>query len=398
MQNNFLNLLIEINYSEIVFLVVENTENSDLKILHKNSVPIKGIESNKISNIEVVLDIFKKNIFSIEQKLNHIFKEAIIITDNFNQSIINLCGYKRLNGSQLLKENITYILNSLKTNINDIESDKIIIHIFNSKYILDNKVIENLPIGLFGNFYSHELSFFLLNNSDYKNIRNILSQCNLKLKKVLSKDFIEGVNLINENSNLSTFFKVEIREKKSRIIFFENSSLIFSQEFDFGSDLIIRDISKVIGLKIENVKDILTSLSFEKEKIKNEYLEEKFFFNHNFKKIKKKLILDISRARIQEFSEIMLIRNVNLLNHLKKNIQIFLKINDELNMKCLLNFFKQYFSYTDKFNTSILDNRMLETLYKNAFKVVQYGWKKEAVPIVNENKSIIARFFEKLFK
>ena len=39
---------------------------------------------------------------------------------------------------------------------------------------------------------------------------------------------------------------------------------------------------------------------------------------------------------------------------------------------------------------------MLETLYINAFKVVQYGW-KEAVPIVNENKSIIARFFEKLF-
>ena len=63
MQNNFLNLLIEINYSEIVFLVVENTENSNLKILHKNSVPIKGIESNKISNIEVVLDIFKKIFF-----------------------------------------------------------------------------------------------------------------------------------------------------------------------------------------------------------------------------------------------------------------------------------------------------------------------------------------------
>ena len=37
---------------------------------------------------------------------------------------------------------------------------------------------------------------------------------------------------------------------------------------------------------------------------------------------------------------------------------------------------------------------MLETLYINAFKVVQYGWKKEAVPIVNENKSIIARFLK----
>ena len=35
--------------------------------------------------------------------------------DNFDCSVINLSGYKRLNGSQLVKENITYILNSLKT-------------------------------------------------------------------------------------------------------------------------------------------------------------------------------------------------------------------------------------------------------------------------------------------
>ena len=37
---------------------------------------------------------------------------------------------------------------------------KKIFHIFNSKFFLDKKKIENLPIGLFGDFYSHELSFF----------------------------------------------------------------------------------------------------------------------------------------------------------------------------------------------------------------------------------------------
>ena len=38
--------------------------------------------------------------------------------------------------------------------------NKKILHIFNSKFILDKNQIENLPIGLFGNFYSHELTFF----------------------------------------------------------------------------------------------------------------------------------------------------------------------------------------------------------------------------------------------
>ena len=41
-------------------------------------------------------------------------------------------------------------------------------HIFNSKFYLDDKKIENLPLGLFGEFYSHELSFILTSTDDYK--------------------------------------------------------------------------------------------------------------------------------------------------------------------------------------------------------------------------------------
>ena len=94
------------------------------------------------------------------KKNKFIFKEVDIIINNFECSLINFSGYKKLNGSQLSKENITYILNSLKSKINEIERSKKILHIFNSKYLLDNKKVENIPIGLFGEFYSHELSFF----------------------------------------------------------------------------------------------------------------------------------------------------------------------------------------------------------------------------------------------
>ena len=44
-------------------------------------------------------------------------------------------GSKKLNGSQILKENISYILNSLKLTISEIEKDKVILQIFNSKSI-----------------------------------------------------------------------------------------------------------------------------------------------------------------------------------------------------------------------------------------------------------------------
>ena len=69
-----------------------------------------------------------------------------------------------------LKRKYNYILNTLKSCVEEIETKKVL-HIFNSRFYLDNKKIENLPIGLFGDFYSHELSFILINKNDYKNLK-----------------------------------------------------------------------------------------------------------------------------------------------------------------------------------------------------------------------------------
>ena len=81
------------------------------------------------------------------------------------------------------------------------ENKKKIIHIFNSKFKLDKK-IDNLPIGLFGDVYAHELFFSLIDNNDYKNLENIFSQCNLKIKKILLKSFIIGASISDKNNDI----------------------------------------------------------------------------------------------------------------------------------------------------------------------------------------------------
>ena len=73
----------------------------------------------------------------------------------------------------------------------------------------------------------------------------------MRIKKIISKSFIEGVNLINENSKLETFFKIDINKNKSQIIFFENSALKFTQNFDFGSNIIIKDLCKIVPLNVK---------------------------------------------------------------------------------------------------------------------------------------------------
>tara|TARA_Y100000591_G_scaffold141508_1_gene121554 strand:- start:1874 stop:3067 length:1194 start_codon:yes stop_codon:yes gene_type:complete len=389
-------LLIEINKFEFIFVAVNETDSGNFKILYKNFVQMEGISNNKISDFEKLNNLFKKNIYLIEKKLNFTFKEAIIIIDNFEYLLTSLSGFKNLNGSQLVKENITFILNSIKFKINEFEKNKTILHIFNSKFLLDKKEIENLPIGLFGDFYSHELSFFLINNNDFKNLENILNSCNLKLKKIISKSFVEGVNIINNNLNLETFFKIEINDMNSKILYFENSALKFLQEFQFGSEIVIKDISKILNLQSDVVKNILKNSNFSNENLEKDFLEKEYFNDKNFRKIKKKLIIDIANARIKEISDIILIKNINTSSFLKPDIPIFLKINEDFD-NFFISSYELFFSNKNNFKINILEKNFFDDLYSNANRIVQYGWKKEALPIIQEKKSIIARIFNLIF-
>ena len=225
-----------------------------------------------------------------------------MILDNFKPTFVNLSGFKILNGSQVLKENITYILNTLKSYVDTTELDKIVVHIFNSKFYLDNKKIENLPIGLFGDFYSHELSFSLINKNDYKNLKNVFENCNLKIRKLLLKSFIKGAFISNNNKNIETFFQASIGKHKCKILFFENN-LKYEQEFKFGQNIIIQDIAKITSLKMNNVEKILNNTRFNNEILEEELINSELLNNEFNKRIKKKLIQDISIARIKVFRD-----------------------------------------------------------------------------------------------
>ena len=396
MNINNLSLFIEINRFDLIFLVGENNKDINFKNIYKRKVKLEGFENNKISDLEKVFKIFKENIFLIEEKFNFTFKEIILILENFNPMILNLTGFKKLNGSQILRENITYILNTLKSCLDETESKKNIIHIFNSKFLLDKKKIENLPIGLFGDFYSHELSFILIDSNDYKNLENIFQKCNLKIKKIFLKSFIKGAFISNNNNNIDTFFQIQINENNSKIFYFENNSLKFEQIFKFGTDIIVKDISKITSLKIDTVKKILDKVQLHEEIRNDDFIEEDFFKNEFNKKIKKKLVYEIALARIKEISEIILYENINLKYLANSNKKIFLEICENFRSHSVNQIISAIFSQKNS-QVQLFNNLDIEDMVATANKIVHFGWKKEAIPITHSKRSLIARFFDAIF-
>ena len=138
MSEKHFNLYVEINKSKFIFYCEEINHQNNSKIKYKYDVPAIGLTKNKISSFDEFFNTIKKNIYLSEQNLKCTFKEIVLILDCFDTSFVTLTGYKRLNGSQVLRENITYILNTLKFNVDKNEEKKTILHIFNSKFSLDN--------------------------------------------------------------------------------------------------------------------------------------------------------------------------------------------------------------------------------------------------------------------
>ena len=275
---------------------------------------------------------------------------------------------------------------------------KTILHIFNSKFFLDDKKIENPPIGLFGDFYYHELSFSLLNKNDFKNLQSVFEKCNLRIKKIFLKSFLKGAYISNKNLDLDTFYFIEVNSNNSKIFFFENDCLKFEQSFKFGYEIILKDISKITLLKRETIEEILNQVTFKKINLKDEYIENFFFKDNEYRKIKKKLIFDIMEARISEILELMIFNNINFKYNNKFSKTLFFQLKSDLSFESIKVAYENIISQKGISDVRRIEDFSNQNTLNIASKLVHFGWKKEAIPFTKTKKSIIARFFSLIFE
>ena len=398
MEKEKLHLIVEINQKNLALVAGSFDENQNFKIIEKELKFWVEPKKNIFDNFFELEKIIQNNLETIENKLGYIFEDIILILDDFNYNCLNVSGFKKLNGSQLLKDNITYILNSLKSNVSDSEQKKTILHIFNSRSTLDEKISENLPIGLFGTFYTHELSFLLAENNDLKNIKKIFGKSNLKIKKIFIKNFIEGIQLSNYEKKIDNFYRIKINKKNSQIFFFDKGSLRFSEQFNFGTDMIIQDLCKICSLKADTIIKMLSNNVFINDNyLDDDFLEEKNFNNENFRKIKKRLFKDISDARIEEILKIIFHKNINI-KTFKRNIEkIFFLIDDNSIFKNFENSFNNHLSLGNKIDIQLINEFDLENTISEAVNLSKFGWRKEAVPITQTKNTLITRIFKYFF-
>ena len=389
------NLYVEIKDESFLVAIGEHDDELNFKILEHELYSPSGFKDGKIINLATTVENLKKVVKKVENKSNLFFSEINVIINQTDIDCINISGFKKLNGNQILSDDISYILNDVKSKLLESEKDKTIIHLFNTKYLLDNKQIKNLPIGLYGDFYSHQLTFFLIKNNELKNLKTLFNKCNLGINKIILKNFSDGIKIINNFKN-DTFIKIKIGKSESTLSFFFESAFCFFQKFNFGSDIILKDISKVCSLEISTIQKIISGTSFEISD-KNLYVDKKYFAENSYRKISLNHIMEISSARIEEIINIIFNKNKNLYDLKDKEVDLYFEFEDKNVFNKFHYIFKNNFK---KYKFNILKPKEEDPLesIKIFGQLLSKGWAKEAIPFVNKKKSLISRIFSGLFE
>ncbi|MDA9091831.1 hypothetical protein N9J56_00915 [Pelagibacteraceae bacterium] len=391
-------LVIDINDNKIIFFVVSFNEERDFKILKKIVLESSGIQNGRIVDVENLSQLLKKNISNTEEDINYFFSNTAVVINPNQVNCLNVSGYKKLNGSQVSSEDITYILNDIKKTILDSENNYSLIHLFNSNFSLDSDNLENLPIGLFGEFYNQNMTFFLINKNFLRNIKSVFNNCGLNIEKIILKSFAQGINLLSTNHLDKNFTILKLEKNRINISLFKNKSFVFTEDFSFGFNLIIKDISKLCSLKIEEVENFMKEVELKNkiEENNEQYLEKKYFYISPYRKIKYQLIVDIMTARLEELYEVCYNENTNIKN-LRSNDKIYIYVEPS-------EYYKNTFFVLERSNLTtaecIFNNSTEQSLLsgvKGASELIGKGWEKEAIPMVDKKKSFISGFFSRLF-
>jgi len=391
-------LMAEISGDQIRYVIYEQQEKSEYKILKKKVSKNVGIKKGKISDFDYTSKKINDDLKNLEKESDKIFRNISIVVNEPEISCTNLSGFKKLNGSKVEKRDLDYILNEAKSSIQKNQEKNSILHILNSNFILDKIKKNKIPLGLHGDHLSMHMTFISLPTNNLKNIKALFRNSDLKIERVISKPFACGIDLLNKNKGAKNFVLISFDKEVSSISLYEDSSLVFLKIFPFGTNSIYNDVSQLCSLKPNEIKSILKKLNLtNKDNQGNKYVEKDFFTESEFKKLSISHLNDIIKSRVKEMLDYIFNKNKNLNYVSDKILRVHLFFED----KDILENLGELFNESLKIDTKKTQIELLPlndfSALSGAAELIFKGWDKEAIPFSHRKKSIIASFFERFF-
>ena len=404
MNKENLNCLIDLGSKKIKCSLFKYEDNQS-KLIAFYEKETKGIHNSIIVNFNDASNSIRLVVSEIEKQSGLNVNKISVLIEPIETLVTHLTKFKKMEGSKIEKEDINFLLRESKKQIEKNDKNMTQIHMFNSKYLVDNKIFHEIPINIFCDQLSLENTFISIPKNILKNISEVFHNCELEVDRFISTSYANVLNLF-DNFNLEQGCGViDIGYEKTSIGLFKNFSLYKILVFPIGSNHITKDVSKICYLnELESESIKLSSSLFTKKNINENdiFLPNKFFVKSKFRKISIKFVKDVITSRIHEIIKLIFkeLKNIDDFHIIKNNLIFVGEGSKVINLGKILNV-----DFKSLNIDSELDNLYVHSKTKeNINNLVCYsgqnllinGWVKEAIatPKTDEKKGLFTRFFE----
>jgi len=398
--------IIELGNVNLKCLIFQINKNNSSEILSTAITPSEGIHNDVVVNLTKASNAIRLSIGTAEKKAKISLKKINVVFEQPDFLCTKFSKHKKIDGSKIHRHDIEFLLKEAKKQLILNDKNQSIIHIFNHNYIVDGKIFMEEPIDVFADSLSHEMTFITVPKNNLKNINQVFIDCDIEIERLISHTFTLGVKLLNVRELQLGSALINLGYKKISLGLFKNLALVHSVTLPIGTDHITNDISKVCSLNLDETKIIRNNIDFSFKNNQNlfdqdDFLKNTYFIDSNFRKISKNLILNVTKARLDEILEILKKQLIVPGFNLNSGIN-FLLTGEGSNLLNLEKYCENFFRLSTKkiSQNNIENDNDFEKNFASslgALKIIKDGWETEAIPEIREKNIEKIGFFAKIF-
>ena len=160
--------------------IIYSELNKDFSIIGTGKTRSRGYTGEEIENFDDFIESIKNSIVQAEKQANYIIKDAFILITNQSVQVKKTQKNLDLNGSIVEKNDLRKI-----SNIKIDKNDNYHYNIYNSHYIIDDKLITDNPVGLNCNKLTLISLVSLIDMKQINLLNNIFQKLQIKILNYL---------------------------------------------------------------------------------------------------------------------------------------------------------------------------------------------------------------------
>ena len=336
-------------------------------------------------HIDVTIEMIKK----AEKKNSYHINDIILLLETLELFTIEISLDKNISKNS----NLNKVYEALKLELNQLISTNYInfkiLHVITNKFIIDDKVYNELPKTEFiKKNLKVDFKIICFPKKLIEKIKKKFALSNLNVKSIFCSSYIRSSNYLKNFSDKRVSF-LDIGLSRTSLIYYEKNKLKLINSIPIGSHHVTKDISNIFKISIEDAEKLKKSF--------NKY-ETEFSYHSNLldnneptkdlieKQIPIKLLKKVILYRVQEIIDLIFEKAKSPTYDIDNSRLILIGEGSKL-------FNNNSFYLNDKFQFKSIDFYSENVSQICKFALIYYLNNFEAPKLSNKNTGIFEKFF-----